>query len=56
MKGRFSGVCPRGAGWQRAAFGYDLCPSPLVGLICPVSESVWGIWLLYWPFWLRASS
>ena len=22
-------------------FGYDLCPSPLVGLICPVSESVW---------------
>lgn len=32
-------------------FGYDLCPSPLVGLICPVSESVWEhLKLLYWPF------
>ena len=32
-------------------FGFDLCPSPLVGLICPVSESVWEhLKLLYWPF------
>lgn len=32
-------------------FGYDLCPSPFVGLICPVSESVWEhLKLLYWPF------
>lgn len=32
-------------------FGYDLCPSPLVGLICPVTESVWEhLKLLYWPF------
>ena len=32
-------------------FGYALCPSPLVGLICPVSESVWEhLKLLYWPF------
>ena len=32
-------------------FGYDLCPSPLVGLICPVSGSVWEhLKLLYWPF------
>ena len=32
-------------------FGYDLCPSPLVGLICPVSESVWEhLKLLYWLF------
>ena len=32
-------------------FGYDFCPSPLVGLICPVSESVWEhLKLLYWPF------
>ena len=32
-------------------FAYDLCPSPLVGLYCPVSESVWEhLKLLYWPF------
>ena len=32
-------------------FGFDLCPSPLVGLFCPVSESVWEhLKLLYWPF------
>ena len=32
-------------------FAYDLCPSPLVGLFCPVSESVWEhLKLLYWPF------
>ena len=32
-------------------FGFDLCPSPLVGLICPVNESVWEhLKLLYWPF------
>ena len=32
-------------------FAYDLCPSPLVGLFCPVSESVWEhLKLLYAPF------
>lgn len=32
-------------------FGFALCPSPLVGLFCPVSESVWEhLKLLYWPF------
>ena len=32
-------------------FGFDFCPSPLVGLFCPVSESVWEhLKLLYWPF------
>lgn len=32
-------------------FGYALCPSPLTGLFCPVSESVWEhLKLLFWPF------
>ena len=32
-------------------FGFALCLSPLVGLFCPVSESVWEhLKLLYWPF------
>ena len=32
-------------------FGFALCPSPLVGLFCPVSESVWEhLKLLFWPF------
>lgn len=32
-------------------FLYDLIPLPLVGLIAPVSESVWEhLKLLYWPF------
>ena len=32
-------------------FGFALRPSPLVGLFCPVSESVWEhLKLLYWPF------
>ena len=32
-------------------FGYALWPSPLLGLICPVNESVWEhLKLLYWPF------
>lgn len=36
-------------------FGYVLCPSPLVGLICPVNESVWEhLKLLYWPYLLAA--
>ena len=47
MKGRFFLAFVLAA----LAFGYDLCPSPLVGLICPVSESVWEhLKLLYWPF------
>ena len=42
MKGRFflAFVLTALAG-SALHFGYDLCPSPLVGLICPVSESVW---------------
>ena len=52
MKGRFflAFVLTAAAG-TLLHFGYDLCPSPLVGLICPVSESVWEhLKLLYWPF------
>lgn len=52
MKGRFflAFVLAALAG-SALHFGYDLCPSPLVGLICPVSESVWEhLKLLYWPF------
>ena len=52
MKGRFflAFVLAALAG-SALHFGYDRCPSPLVGLICPVSESVWEhLKLLYWPF------
>lgn len=36
-------------------FGYSLCPAPLVGLFCPVNESVWEhLKLLYWPYLLAA--
>lgn len=32
-------------------FAYDVLPIPLVGLLAPVSESVWEhLKLLYWPF------
>ena len=52
MKGRyfFAFVLTAAAG-TLLHFGYPLCPTPLVGLICPVSESVWEhLKLLYWPF------
>ncbi len=36
-------------------FGYSLCQTPLVGLVCPVNESVWEhLKLLYWPYLLAA--
>ena len=52
MKGRyflaFLGTALAGAALH---FGFSLCPSPLAGLFCPVSESVWEhLKLLYWPF------
>ena len=32
-------------------FAYNVLPIPLVGLLAPVSESVWEhLKLLYWPF------
>lgn len=52
MKGRYAlAFVLTAAAGALLHFGYVLCPSPLVGLICPVSESVWEhLKLLYWPF------
>lgn len=37
-------------------FAYDILPIPLVGLLAPVSESVWEhLKLLYWPFLVAAA-
>lgn len=37
-------------------FAYDLLPIPLVGLLAPISESVWEhLKLLYWPFLVAAA-